>query len=365
MRRALELGIEIGRALAFAHAQGLVHRDVKPQNVLLNGDGRAKVTDFGIARSLDVAGMTQTGTVLGTSDYIAPEQARGEPVGGATDVYSLGVVLYELLTGELPFAGDNFVAVAMRHINEPPPRVLDRRPDVPLRLAAIDRALAKEPDDRSASMDDFVAELEACLAELGARDGGEGDGIVRAREPREPRRAAGARGARRRRALPLLLAPRSGCCARGRRGRRRSALGDATATTVAPAAAGGERSRSAASASYDPRRRRRASTTSGSPTRPTATRRPTGRRDVRYARALHEAGVGLVLDAAGDAEQLTRDDRHARLHGRDPGGRLAARPVRAVSGEHGRRHDDDLRSRRARRRYYVVWITELRAAART
>ena len=99
---------------------------MKPQNVLLNGDGQAKVTDFGIARSLDVQhGMTQTGTVLGTSDYIAPEQAQGQRVDEHTDVYSLGVVLYELLTGEVPFPGENFVAVAMRHINEPPPSVRD------------------------------------------------------------------------------------------------------------------------------------------------------------------------------------------------------------------------------------------------
>ena len=95
-----------------------MHRDVKPQNVLLNGDGRAKVTDFGIARSLDVDSVTLTGTVLGTSDYIAPEQASGQPVDTQTDVYSLGVVLYELLAGDVPFRGDNFVAVAMNY--DPP-----------------------------------------------------------------------------------------------------------------------------------------------------------------------------------------------------------------------------------------------------
>ena len=92
VRRVLELGLEVGRALAFAHAQGLVHRDVKPQNVLLNGDGLAKVTDFGIVRTLDAVGQTETGTVLGTSHYIAPEQARGEHVDAQTDVYSFGVV---------------------------------------------------------------------------------------------------------------------------------------------------------------------------------------------------------------------------------------------------------------------------------
>jgi serine/threonine-protein kinase len=164
----LELGMQIARGLSFAHQQGLVHRDVKPQNVLLNGDGQAKVTDFGIARSLDMKhGMTQTGTVLGTSDYIAPEQAQGQHVDEHTDVYSLGVVLYELLTGQVPFPGENFVAVAMRHINEPPPPIRDKRPDVPPRVeAAIRCAMAKDPADRFPTMTDFCRELEACLAEL-------------------------------------------------------------------------------------------------------------------------------------------------------------------------------------------------------
>src|SRR3954468_1453134 len=133
VRTALELGIEIGHALAFAHESGLVHRDVKPQNVLL-GNGDVKVTDFGIARSVDVKqGLTQTGTVLGTSDYIAPEQASGHPVSALSDVYSLGVVIYELLAGEPPYGGDNFLAVAMRHVNDAVPSVVAVRPEVPLR----------------------------------------------------------------------------------------------------------------------------------------------------------------------------------------------------------------------------------------
>jgi predicted Ser/Thr protein kinase len=167
VREAIELALQIARALGFAHEHGLVHRDVKPQNVLLNGDGETKVTDFGIARSLDVhGGLTQTGTVMGTSDYISPEQARGSRVDAQSDIYSLGAVLYEMLTGEVPFPGDNFVSVALRHINEPVPSVRERRPDVSPRLdAAVQRAMAKDPRDRFGSMDEVCAELSASLDE--------------------------------------------------------------------------------------------------------------------------------------------------------------------------------------------------------
>ena len=196
---ALRYGLQIAGALDFAHKRGLVHRDVKPQNVLLTEEGEPKVTDFGIARSVDVQSVTQSGTVVGTSDYIAPEQARGEQVDPRTDIYSLGVVLYELLTGEVPYSGDNFVAVAMQHLHEPVPSVLDRRRDVPVRLdLAVQRAMAKDPADRFESMDQLIDELDLCYGELGSDD--EATRIVR-----PPRRPRATRPRRRLPVVPFLL----------------------------------------------------------------------------------------------------------------------------------------------------------------
>jgi eukaryotic-like serine/threonine-protein kinase len=189
-REAIELALQTAEGLSFAHEHGLVHRDVKPQNVLLTEDGRAKVTDFGIARSIDVQhGLTQTGTVMGTSDYISPEQARGGPVDACSDIYSLGAVLYELLTGDVPFHGDNFVSVAMRHINEPPPSVREHRPELSPRIdAAIRKAMAKDRDDRFASMEEFAAELRACLAEPDGASVGPSDQTLVVPGPRRRRR---------------------------------------------------------------------------------------------------------------------------------------------------------------------------------
>jgi serine/threonine-protein kinase len=164
--------IETGRGLAAAHAQRLIHRDVKPQNVLIDSDGRAKVTDFGIARSLESDGLTKTGRVLGTTDYVAPEQAMGHGVDARGDVYSLGVLLYEMLTGEVPFQADTQVGVAMKHVNEQMPNVQDPRPEVSSALAAvIERATAKDPDKRYRDMVALLRDLEGALEVEVARSG--------------------------------------------------------------------------------------------------------------------------------------------------------------------------------------------------
>src|ERR687893_359583 len=169
---AVAYAIEIGRALENAHAHKLVHRDVKPQNVLIDRDGRAKVTDFGIARSMEAQGLTAPGRVLGTTDYVSPEQALGHDVTEQSDIYSLGIVLYEMLTGEVPFKADTQVAVAMQHVREPLPDVQRRRPEISAALAAVvDRATAKEVDNRYGTVDEMVHDLEEVLAIEAARTG--------------------------------------------------------------------------------------------------------------------------------------------------------------------------------------------------
>jgi serine/threonine protein kinase len=170
---AVAYAIEIGRGLIAAHGRKLVHRDVKPQNVLIDPDGRAKVTDFGIARSMESAGLTATGRVLGTTDYVSPEQAMGVDVDERSDVYSLGVVLYEMIVGDVPFQAETQVGVAMKHVNEPLPDVQNFRADVSAAVASvIDRSTTKDPRDRYNSVSEMVRDLEATLEVEAARGGG-------------------------------------------------------------------------------------------------------------------------------------------------------------------------------------------------
>jgi eukaryotic-like serine/threonine-protein kinase len=169
---AVAYAIEIGRGLAAAHGRRMVHRDVKPQNVLIDTEGRAKVTDFGIARSLESDGLTKTGRVLGTTDYVAPEQAMGHSVDSRSDIYSLGVLLYEMLTGEVPFRAETVVGVAMKHVNEDMPDVQQRRPEISSALAAvIERATSKDPKKRYDDMMAFLVDLEGALEVEVARSG--------------------------------------------------------------------------------------------------------------------------------------------------------------------------------------------------
>src|SRR5580704_3941220 len=169
---AIAYAIEIARALGLAPAQHIVHRDVKPQNVLIDHEGSAKVTDFGIARTLEEDGLTADGRVLGTTDYVSPEQALGQDVTGQSDLYSLGVVLYEMLTGEVPFTGESQVAVAMKHVRETIPDVQLKRPEISAALASVvDTATAKRLDERYADDAELIADLEDVLAIETARSG--------------------------------------------------------------------------------------------------------------------------------------------------------------------------------------------------
>ncbi len=161
---AARICAEVGRALSYAHGQGVVHRDIKAQNVLLTAEGGVKLADFGIARLIETEGepgLTKTDMLLGSADYLSPEQADGRPLDARTDIYSLGILLYECLTGVLPFRGEGFVAVAMKHCSEPMPDPRVLAPGVPEWLAACTlRATAKEPSARYPDADRMVAALE-------------------------------------------------------------------------------------------------------------------------------------------------------------------------------------------------------------
>jgi eukaryotic-like serine/threonine-protein kinase len=166
--RVLDWLDEAGAALDAAHAHGVVHRDVKPGNLLLAGDGTVRVADFGVASAAGLDSLTMTGTILGTAGYLAPEQARGEPTTPATDLYALGVVAFELLTGQRPFQADTPTAEAAAHVHAPVPAVSERS-DLPRELDPVfRRAMAKDPAERFPSAGDFVSALREAMRTAGA-----------------------------------------------------------------------------------------------------------------------------------------------------------------------------------------------------
>ena len=165
--RAAEIAGDAALALHYANQRGLVHRDIKPGNIMVNNDGQVKVTDFGIARAVNAETMTQTAAVFGTAAYVAPEQAQGEPVDGRTDIYALGCVLYEMLTGRQPFQADSAVALAYQHVSATPVPPSRLNPEVTPALEAIVlRAMAKNPDDRYANGREMHDDLQRAVAGL-------------------------------------------------------------------------------------------------------------------------------------------------------------------------------------------------------
>ena len=170
--RAIDFAVQILRASRFAHKRGIIHRDLKPHNVMVDAEGRAKVTDFGIARA-GASDMTETGSILGTAQYLSPEQAQGHAVTGASDLYAIGIILYEMVTGHVPFDGDSAVTIALKQVSEPPVPPTHLNPAVTPDLEnVIGRALEKEPTARYADADEFIAALEAVRGG-GAFDGGQ------------------------------------------------------------------------------------------------------------------------------------------------------------------------------------------------
>jgi hypothetical protein len=190
VQEAVAYTIEVARGVCTAHERNMIHRDIKPQNVLIDPDGRAKVTDFGIARQLEQDGVTATGRVLGTTDYVAPEQAMGRPVDPRSDVYSLGVMLYEMLTGDVPFHADSQVGVAMKHVNEELPNVQRRRPEISAAVATVvEGATAKDPAERYQTLEAMIDDLQTALEVEASRAGrttGEATSVLEAVPP--PRR---------------------------------------------------------------------------------------------------------------------------------------------------------------------------------
>jgi hypothetical protein len=375
---AVAYAIEIARALSSAHARRLVHRDVKPQNVLIDRDGRAKVTDFGIARSLETHGLTAPGRVLGTTDYVSPEQAMGRHVTEQSDIYSLGICLYEMLTGEVPFHADTQVAVAMQHVKEPLPDVQHLRPEISAALAAvIERATAKETRHRYASVDEMEHDLEEVLAIEAARTGemgGEATSVLRSLPgdtadfaPRRMRRG-------RRRALiasTLVLALVAGAIAWLA---THTETGPGRASAPKPAGLAQVKLGGSAAGDYDPEG-------DGEESHGQARNAIDGNRTTNWDTETysggfagsHKKGVGLYVDAGKPvaARQLTlvtsTPGYQARVYaGNTVPDDITSKDWTAVSGKAKVMQDERIQLDTAGRpfRYYLVWITTLPAGNR-
>jgi eukaryotic-like serine/threonine-protein kinase len=365
--QALTLAHQAARGLAYAHENGVVHRDVKPQNVLVDPDGVAKVTDFGIARAAGTdQGLTMTGTILGTGDYLSPEQASGQPVDARSDQYSLGVLLFELLTGEPPYTGESLFAVAARHVNDPIPSVRDRRPEVSARVeATIRRALAKRPEERFPTTDALIAALEACMAEEAgpARTRGDAeDGATQiiapasaAARPAEPRD-------RKRRRLPWALLTGLGVLATA------AAIVWALATErfipgTGDVGGGGGPVRLVAVADYDPdgddveHPELLAAATDGDP--------ETFWRTETYGggelEGLGKSGVGMIVDARRQREldELTLVTETPGFTATIRGGNSPTGEFRDLTDAQEVDAETTFALAGGRFRYYLVWITVL------
>ena len=376
---AIAYAIEIARALDAAHASHIVHRDVKPQNVLVDEEGAAKVTDFGIARSLEQDGLTADGRVLGTTDYVSPEQALGHPVSGQSDLYSLGVVLFEMLTGDVPFKGETQVTVAMKHVRDDLPDVQIRRPEVSAALAAVlDQATAKDLHRRYPDAETLIADLEDVLAIETSRRGGQVTGEATAvlrSLPAGTRRRLPLRARRSTKALAtiVVLAIAITLLATAGLGLRQTERGTGKRTNIAPPAGLqavplGQR----AASDFDPlgddreHPEQTAAVVDGDPESTWSTE--------TYRGPLSKDGVGIVIDAkpgvaARELELRTPSPgfeatvysaAEAVPDTAPPAGWAAAGKTRTVQGV----EKFDLDTSGEQPRYYLVWITKLPAEAR-
>src|SRR4029077_19832760 len=171
--RAIDLTVQILKAARFAHRRGVIHRDLKPHNVIISDADHAKVTDFGIARA-GASDMTETGSIMGTAQYLSPEQAQGNTVSEPSDLYSIGVVLYEMLTGRVPFDAESAVTIALKHVSEAPTPPRQLNPNIPPELEqTVLWVLNKNASDRPTDADQLITVLEHCREAIASAGGGQ------------------------------------------------------------------------------------------------------------------------------------------------------------------------------------------------